>query len=421
MKLTRAEKIQQLTKLYHEKKFLDLVRTAKIFTDEDGSSAQLWNFLALGYRYTGETNRSISIYENLLVKNPTNFLLNANAGNLFLSVGRIKDAMKCFELALSKDPKHTATIVSFGIALTNEGKTDRAKLCFEKVLELEPSNEIAHFRLGRILQLEEDFVGAAKHYDKTNYDLSKTHQLECYYLANDKDLYFEKFLHVVKNTPSNPLMSTIACHAAIRFGRKEDNPFCNEPMNYVFKTEITSNDGLTSKLIDNIIKIKETTDLKTQPLLNKGAQSSGNLFLKQEPEIVKLREILEKKIFEYRTNFSNSTEGFIQNWPKSFSLFGWLVSIKSGGTLKAHMHREGWLSGSIYLKMPKKQSKSEGNILFGLEGSYYPSEGKNYPEKEYEVNERNLVLFPSSLYHQTLPFSNDEDRISFAFDVIPNK
>ena len=114
MKLTRAEKIQQLTKLYHEKKFLDLVRTAKIFTDEDGSSAQLWNFLALGYRYTGETNRSISIYEKLLVKNPTNFLLNANAGNLFLSVGRIKDAMKCFELALSKDPKHTATIVSFG-------------------------------------------------------------------------------------------------------------------------------------------------------------------------------------------------------------------------------------------------------------------------------------------------------------------
>ena len=85
------------------------------------------------------------------------------------------------------------------------------------------------------------------------------------------------------------------------------------------------------------------------------------------------------------------------------------------------MHREGWLSGSVYLRMPK--TSGEGNILFGLglEGSNLPNDGKTYPQKEYEVTEKDLVLFPSSLYHQTLSFSGDQDRLSFAFDVIPDK
>ena len=31
-----------------------------------------------------------------------------------------------------------------------------------------------------------------------------------------------------------------------------------------------------------------------------------------------------------------------------------------------------------------------------------------------------IVLFPSSLHHKTIPFSADTDRISIAFDLVPN-
>ena len=421
MTLDRTENINELTRLYKEKKFPLLVKTAKEIVEKDNSSATLWNFLALGYRYTGETKKSIDIYDNLLKRNPTNFILNTNAGNLFFDIGKLHDAIKYFEAALLTHPEHTPTLFSFGLALTSLGQPNEAKACFEKIIKLEPNNHAAHFRIGRILQLTKKYAQAIEHFEKTDFDLSKTHELECYYLLGDKELYFKKFFNLIKNNPINPLMSTIACHAAIRFDQNEENPFCNKPMNYVFKTGVTKHDGLDSKLISDIIRIKDTIDLKNQPLLWNGAQSSGNLFLSEEPAIKKLKEILEIKILEYRKNFSGSNEGFIKNWPKDFALYGWLVSIKSGGKLDAHIHREGWLSGSIYLKMPKKRNPQEGNILFGLRGSDYPDEGKDYPQQEYDVTEKSLVLFPSSLYHQTLPFSSDENRISFAFDVIPSR
>ena len=30
-----------------------------------------------------------------------------------------------------------------------------------------------------------------------------------------------------------------------------------------------------------------------------------------------------------------------------------------------------------------------------------------------------LVLFPSSLYHRTIPFDSEKERLSLAFDVVP--
>jgi hypothetical protein len=37
--------------------------------------------------------------------------------------------------------------------------------------------------------------------------------------------------------------------------------------------------------------------------------------------------------------------------------------------------------------------------------------------KIIEAREGGLVMFPSSLYHETIPFKSDEDRISIAFDI----
>jgi hypothetical protein len=32
-----------------------------------------------------------------------------------------------------------------------------------------------------------------------------------------------------------------------------------------------------------------------------------------------------------------------------------------------------------------------------------------------------MLLFPSYVYHHTIPFHDSENRISFAFDVVPLK
>ena len=414
----RENEINELKALLNKKDFAGLIKASNNILDKDNSSATVWNFLALGYRYNGDVAKSLTIYERILHSNPNNFLINANAGHLFLNLGRVQDAIDCFKEALSVEPNNAEICFSLALAQIDTGQSKDAKSNLKIVLELEPNNESARYQLGRLLQLEKDYRSAANEFEKINYKLSKTHQLECLYMLGDKTTYFKNFSQLVKNSSPNPLMATIACHASIRFSKDHNNPFCSKPMDYVLHKKLEHID-YTKKLIADLIEIKSGTESRHQPLLQNGNQSSGNLFLKNNPQIEKLKKILLENINEYRNIFSNSEEGFIKDWPKNFSLYGWLVSIKKGGKLKAHIHKDGWLSGSIYLKMPKRNSSNEGNILFDLAGPDYPDGGKQFPEQEFEISEGNLVLFPSSLYHQTIPFSSNEERISFAFDVFP--
>ena len=84
------------------------------------------------------------------------------------------------------------------------------------------------------------------------------------------------------------------------------------------------------------------------------------------------------------------------------------------------MHKEGWLSGSLYLKLKKFEGSSEGNIIFDLDGGDYPTDGQDFPSKELNIEEGDIVLFPSSIFHKTVPFNISERRVTLAFDVKPD-
>ena len=71
--------------------------------------------------------------------------------------------------------------------------------------------------------------------------------------------------------------------------------------------------------------------------------------------------------------------------------------------------------------MPSKKTKDEGNIVSSFDGAHYPTEGKKFDKKSVDVYKGDLVLFPSSLFHHTVPFKSNEERVTFAFDIIPQK
>ena len=50
------------------------------------------------------------------------------------------------------------------------------------------------------------------------------------------------------------------------------------------------------------------------------------------------------------------------------------------------MHKEGWLSGSLYLERPEKIEEHDGDIIFSLHGSNYPMDKKEYPTKIINID-----------------------------------
>ena len=150
-----------------------------------------------------------------------------------------------------------------------------------------------------------------------------------------------------------------------------------------------------------------------------GFQTTLNLFDRPTGLFADLDQIIKHRIENYRRKFSSEDCTFIRLLPKNISLFGWFVRFLKGGHQTEHIHSSGWLSGVFYLQVPNFSKQEEGYIEFGLWGYDYPKLNRNYPKKRLYPKSEDIILFPSSLFHKTIPFSSNEERMCIAFDVLP--
>ena len=168
----------------------------------------------------------------------------------------------------------------------------------------------------------------------------------------------------------------------------------------------------------NILK-NDSISNKTQELITNGYQTAGNLFANQDFDTHEVQKIIRIEVEKYRLHFEGSKEGFMRNWPTKYSLIGWLINMKKGGKLFPHMHDLGWLSGSIYINIPKKLEDDDGNLVVCVDDDENKRD-KSHNKKSIDVVTGSLCLFPSSLLHYTVPFEAEENRIVLAFDVTPS-
>lgn len=99
----------------------------------------------------------------------------------------------------------------------------------------------------------------------------------------------------------------------------------------------------------------------------------------------------------------------------------WSVWLRSNGYHVDHVHPEGWLSSAFYIDVPKSsldEDKKEGWIRFGQ-----PPYRTNPPllaEKFIRPQPGMLAIFPSYMWHGTVPFTSEERRMTIAIDIVPN-
>jgi tetratricopeptide (TPR) repeat protein len=94
----------------------------------------------------------------------------------------------------------------------------------------------------------------------------------------------------------------------------------------------------------------------------------------------------------------------------------WSVKLHPNGYHANHVHPQGWLSSACYLETVK-DSGHEGWIKFGEPG--FATSPALSPEHFEKPEPGLLVLFPSYMWHGTVPFSGDQTRLTFAFDLVP--
>ena len=94
----------------------------------------------------------------------------------------------------------------------------------------------------------------------------------------------------------------------------------------------------------------------------------------------------------------------------------WSVRLNGGGFHLNHVHPEGWLSSAFYVRLPKVASGHEGWLQFGEPGP--PTSPKLDADHLVQPQAGMLVLFPSYMWHGTVPFAGCEKRLTCAFDIV---
>ena len=368
----------------------------------------------------GKSDEAEVSYRQAITLKPDFAEAHSNLGNTLKQLGRLNEAEASYRQAIALRPNYAEAYSNLGATLKELGRLAEAETSCKQAVSLRPDYAEARYNLGLCLFYSEQYGMALKEFELIDIGLSKSYAVRCSYLQDKESTFYERLDSLINQGQANAVIGSIICCSEIKYGIKRENPFCNEPLQYVLKTDLREQydfDEIFIKTIKEVLA-DNSMALKPQPFLTNGVQTAGNIFAVKKVSGTEIENIIVAEVEKYRARFKGSDEGFIKNWPTSYKIEGWLVSMRSGGKLAAHMHESGWISGSAYINVPAKSETDSGNLVLRLDEQVQAQELKSQ-ERIIAVETGSLCLFPSSLHHYTIPFDDKEDRIVLAFDVIP--
>ncbi|MGR9087584.1 MAG: tetratricopeptide repeat protein [Gammaproteobacteria bacterium] len=346
-----------------------------------------------------------------------------NLGTVLYGLGRHQEAIREFREAVSHNPDFADAWNSLGETLRDRGEMDEASRCYQKALDVQPGHGRAQYNLGETLCLAGRLHDAVRYFDASDFADSRERALQCLYKTGQFEPFKQRFDRLAANTRHHSvLLGALAAHYAANFGQPNGYHFCKDPMAHVLHTHIDELTAPESTLLQDLLQDIQHLAIaeRKQGRLYYGMQSAGNLLLRSEPSFQKLAGLIRQKVAEYRRHFAGSREEIIKAFPRRVEFTSsWYLRMRQGGYLTSHIHEEGWISGCVYLRLPDKNQGHEGSFEYSIDGDDYPRLHDAFPSRIVDQKVGDLVLFPSSLFHRTIPFQSDQERVCVAFDVAP--
>jgi Flp pilus assembly protein TadD len=424
----------------------------------DPQDAEAHNNLGIIMQELGRLEESEIIFKKVITLKPDYAEAHYNLGITLTKLGRLNEAEASYKKAIALKPDYTKAYNNLGIIMQELGRLDEAEISYRHAITLKPDYAEAHSNLGLVLKelgrldeaeasykkaitLKPDFLEAIinrwlllfnkKRFEAALLDadlcISKgSRQLDLttlYALGRIDEIY--KRIEVKSKIDSENI--TIAAFASfIAEVEKKDTAynFCPNPIDFIhyanLSTHINDSNSYIAEVIHELDSVKTIWQPSKKSTVGGFQTPSGvNLFKSPTGKIEQLKSIIINELDVYHKKYSNKSCSYIKKWPFQNYLNGWYVVLKKQGYQSPHIHPGGWLSGVIYLKVVPSLDKNEGAIEFSLNGEYYSN--VNSSKVIYQPKLGDIVFFPSSLHHRTIPFSTNTDRIIVSFDLKPKQ
>ncbi len=374
-------------------------------------------------RDLGEQEEAEKFIRKAIELNPNLANAHSNLGVILKDLGKLKEAEASQRKAIELKPDFAMAHSNLGNILRDLGNLDKAEISITKAIELKKNFKDALMNRSKLFFEKKEFDKALKDADSLNSRESRAFALEILYALGRIDEIYEKIEKTSYIDEDNIRLAAFSSFITEQEKKDTSNNFCRNPLSFLH----TANLNFYLKDYVEFIReiIYELNNVRTiwQPpkqTTKNGFQTPNqiNLFANPSKRVSQLKLIIEDELDKYFLKFEKESCSFIQKWPSKKNFFAWHVILKKQGYQEAHIHPDGWLSGVIYLKVVPPMNNDEGAIEFSLNGVNYSS--LNSPQLTYQPSLGDIILFPSSLHHRTIPFSTDTERIVIAFDLLPN-
>lgn len=371
----------------------------------------------------GLLDQAIESYRTGLSIQPQDARGHFNMGTALRDKGRLADAVRSYEQAIALFPNYTDAYNNLGETWRDLGEMDKAVQHYQQALQRNPQHAAANYNMGEFLYLAKRFEEAIPHFERSQLDDWQARALYCLYRAEQ----FERFKHmraqIMQQGPHTaPFVATLSTHYSINHGEPDPYQFCPNGFDFVYHRsipELAPGSPLLTALLENIVQADISE--RKQARLTNGMQSAGNLFKRPEAPFRMLGELVKREFNHYQQQFADADCALIQHFPDTLEFTSsWYVKMQKGGHLSSHIHEIGWISGAVYLAMPETATPEEGAFEYGTHGDDYPQHHQAFPTGLVKPAVGDIVLFPSSLFHRTIPFNANSERICVAFDLKPS-
>lgn len=346
----------------------------------------------------------------------------SNLGLTLKGLGKLDEAKEALQRAVAANPNQVEAHCNLGHTLRELGHLDEAEASYSQALTLDPGYSEARVNRSQVRYETGRIDAALADLDSCNSADARARALEMLYAAGRHEEVYERIERRAGLDDTNIRMAAFSAFISEKLKKPTAHNFCQRPLSFFHSSSISShvNDvaGFISGLVDDLYTIETIWEPAGKATVS-GFQMADHiaLFDQDSPYIQDLKSIIFDELAKYRERFKDESCALINDYPNESTLAGWHVVLKCQGYQNPHIHPWGWISGVVYLKLAPPLGRDEGATEFSLNSDFY-SDPKS-PSLLLNPKPGDIVLFPSSLHHRTIPFTSDVDRVVVAFDLQP--
>ena len=417
--------------------------------------------LGLTYRKAGQPESALTFYRKVEQLGHQSESFFHNFGNAFNDIANNVQALKYYSLVLQLNPLARDTLLNWCDLMWECGQSSMMFAAYERAIEEQsvpveiygdyvkkllrtntldtakrvvesmekkfPNTGLTKTLVIALLRSQKDVAADLGNLDDIFEDTDlaideKLTVLEYILERGDYSYALQQMKRLQKEYPTNQWLLSVL-HTCYRL-----NPIESELIpkleDYILEFTISPPRNQT---MDNFIEELSTYLLtyhgaRKQPLeqtLHNGTQTKGNLFDDEHPLLAHIQAQYRLAVNEYKQRLAHLPEIYPSFWQDKPTYFNgsWSVALKQSGFHNHHIHPMGWLSSACYIALPNiSDNNNQGYLQFGI-----PNLAKNGldlpPLKEIKPEVGKLVLFPSMLWHGTVPFDENSIRLSIACDI----